>query len=371
MKKILFYIDHKNRGGAQRVMVELANYFQEKKKYKVVFVTQKRSNPTAYTLNPEVKEILLQDNEQVMFFSKQIDRIKRLANVCVAEKPDIIISFLIIANIIALITGKLKKIPVLISVRNDPQHDRSGSLLFQLLMKMTYPWAAGWVFQTEEAHKYYQNWIHGPVSLIMNPISKEVVQEIKKLTNQKSNTSASKLIVAVGRLDRQKRHDILIKAFSKVYQIDKDVKLVIYGEGSLRKSLEQLVDELQLNDCVFLPGIEKNIITKIKNGAVFVMCSDYEGIPNALIEAMAVGLPVVSTDCPCGGPAMLINSGINGILIPVGDEDKLFEAIIYILTNQRKAVAMGKAATAVRELCDIDNIALQWIKIIDKVIDVS
>lgn len=363
MKKILFYIDHRNRGGAQRVMVELANYFSAHYKYKIIFATQISSTEQAYKLNPDIKEVVLENKNVKNFVRKQMYRIRALSDLCGREKPDIVISFLIITNIIALIAGKRNRIPVLISVRNDPAHDHSGILHY--LMRYFYPGAAGWVFQTEGAKEYFKSWIKGESDTILNPVSMEVLKEIEhgRITGENQNN-----IVAVGRLDKQKRHDLLINAYYKAYGRNSDTKLVIYGEGEERANLEQRIRELGIEEKVVLAGITEHVVEKIRSAKMFVLSSDYEGMPNALLEAMAAGLPVISTDCPCGGPAMLIEDGKNGFLIPTGDGAMLCKKMTELSEEEETAYRMGREAVKIREKCDIDRISRQWEEIIQKCI---
>lgn len=366
MKKVLFYIDHRNRGGAQRVMVELANYFHNNKLYEVVFVAQNESKYNAYKLAGEVKEIVVGDSRKSNFIQKQMKRVKDLEKICQDEKPDIIISFLIITNIIALIVGKRVNIPVLISVRNDPTHDHS--LILHVLMRMLYPSASGWVFQTEHARSYFERWIHSVADVIINPIATDVNDEIVNgmITNENEGD-----IVSVGRLDKQKRHDLLINAYAKVCKENNGSRLVIYGEGPERSNLEEQIERLGLKDRVILRGVTENVIEKIRSAKLFVLSSDYEGMPNALIEAMAVGLPVISTDCPCGGPAMLIEDGVSGLLVPVGDETILSKKLQLVLEDNRLAKILGTNARQIREKCAVRNVAMRWKAIIEVCVETN
>lgn len=294
------------------------------------------------------------------FIGKECYRIGELKRICRTEKPDLIISFLIVTNIIALTVGKLVRIPVLISVRNDPTHDHSKFLHF--LMKLTYPMAGGWVFQTEDAKRYFEKWIKGKAEIIINPISFNVLEEIQngKVTGENAGN-----IVAVGRLDRQKRHDMLIRAYASVSDRVNGGKLIIYGEGPERESLQREIDDLGLNGKVILAGITENVVEKIRSSRLFVLASDYEGMPNALLEAMAVGLPVISTDCPCGGPAMVVEDGVNGLLVEVGNEKMLSESIVKLMQDDDLSHRLGKSAEAIRQKCSLDNVAMMWKKMID------
>ena len=143
-----------------------------------------------------------------------------------------------------------------------------------------------------------------------------------------------------------------------------DYNLVIYGEGSLRKELEAFVESKGLTNRVFLPGAKSGIQNYIKDASLFVLSSDYEGIPNALIEAMAIGLPCVSTDCSPGGARELILNEKDGFITPCGDAVALRMAMSKILTEKKVASQIGKRAQEVRKRTDRQMIADRWLKLI-------
>ena len=135
---------------------------------------------------------------------------------------------------------------------------------------------------------------------------------------------------------------------------------MIYGEGEQRSELEKLAESLGISGHVLLPGNVQDIADKLEKSTMFVLSSDFEGMPNALIEAMALGLPCVSTDCPCGGPKYLIEQGKNGILVPVGDVDALSHAIRGLLSDPEKREQIGKNASTVCERLAPEKIYGQW-----------
>ena len=177
-------------------------------------------------------------------------------------------------------------------------------------------------------------------------------------------TSEKKEIVTVGRLEPQKNQKILIDAFSKIANDFLDYDLTIYGEGSLRPELEQFVQSKGLQNRVILPGSKNRIQEHIKDAALFVLSSDYEGIPNALIEAMAIGLPCISTDCSPGGARELINDGENGIIVDCGNSDALAKAMVSLLEDRKKAQEMGINAKKICRRADKDLVCDRWLTLI-------
>jgi len=172
-------------------------------------------------------------------------------------------------------------------------------------------------------------------------------------------------IVASGRLDPQKNFSLLIEAFSMVLkEINISVTLKIYGEGPQRNTLQSQINELRLGDKIILEGSVSDLHDRINGAALFVLSSNYEGFPNVLLEAMAMGLPVISTDFQSGIARELIGSE-NGIIVPVGDVRALKSAIVKILNNKIYRLKMRKNNPYVREQYNIDTIIKKWLKIIE------
>ena len=169
-----------------------------------------------------------------------------------------------------------------------------------------------------------------------------------------------KIIVTTGRLNKHKNHSLLICAFKRIVAFFPDYRIIIYGEGPERLNDEILIRKLGLQEYVLLPGTTNNVPEKIYKASLYVLTSDFEGMPNSLMEAMALGLPCISTDCPCGGPRELIVSGKNGMLVPVGDEDALANAMKKLLNDERYAIELGKNAMKIREELSMDIICRKW-----------
>lgn len=173
-----------------------------------------------------------------------------------------------------------------------------------------------------------------------------------------------KRIVAVNRLSQQKNIFMLLRAMKRVLDVFPEYILEIYGKGEQQAELEKFSKELKISDNVKFMGQKANVQTYIVNASVFVSSSDYEGMSNSMLEAMAIGLPVVCTDCPIGGARTVIKNNINGILTPVGDDKKFADAIIDLLSNPKKADKLGKNASLLREKLSAEIIAKKWEKLL-------
>lgn len=358
MKKMMFYLSSLGRGGAERVVVNLSQYFK-KQNIDVVIVTEKRQQ-NEYEVPQGVNRVNLADKEpQNQSRLKRITgTITNLRRVFQEEKPDIIIAFMGKANLKAIIASTLLNIPVIVSVRADPREEYKG-FKNRMLAFTLFRFAKGVVFQTEMARDYFPKAIQRKSTILLNPINTNFIRESYQGTRQP-------VIVTAGRLDGNKNHKMLIHAFSMIADRFPEVTVSIYGEGEDRELLQKYIDELKLQDRVILEGQTGNILEKIYQASAFVLCSDTEGMPNALLEAMAAGVPVVSTDCPCGGPAMFIKDHENGLLVPVRNDEALAKALSEILENPQKANAMGKEATKIAQLLIPEKVYEIWNKYVNE-----
>ena len=323
--KILFCIGSMSKGGAERVISNLTNHLADKND---VYIVATKIKNIAYTLNKNIRIMTLENREDKKqnFIIKNFKRIKALNKYIEEIRPDIIISFLPEPSYRILLLKILKrKLKVIVSVRNDPKIEYK-TRLNKFVMKILYPLANGFVFQTQEAKEYFSKKIQNKSTIIPNPINKEFI--VTPYDGKRDKT-----IVTVGRLEEQKNHKLLIEAFSNIEKDYPEYKLLIYGSGSKEEELKQYVKGIGLIDKVEFKGNVNNVKEEIYKSGMFILSSNYEGMPNALIEAMALGLPVISTDCPCGGPRFLIENSKNGILVPVGKKQEMTEAIKYVLEN--------------------------------------
>lgn len=320
MKKIMFYINAIHDGGAERVMINLTKYFSEAG-YDTVLVTSFRDK-WEYTVPEHVKRLSLENTEiKQSRWRRNLSRIYKLRQLCKKEKPDILVSFMTEPNFRALLATIGLPTKNLVSVRNDPEVEYGGKI-GRLIGKYLLPLADGCVFQTEEAKKWFPQKLQSKSRIIYNSV-KEDFYHIQRKPNKGE-------IVTCGRLEKQKNHALLIQAFAKIAREFPYATLKIYGEGSLKEQLQQQINELHLQGRAFLMGATDHVEEALKSADLFVLSSDFEGMPNALMEAMAAGVPCISTDCPCGGPKELFGDYFKKQLIRMKNVGDLIESIEHI-----------------------------------------
>ena len=197
-----------------------------------------------------------------------------------------------------------------------------------------YPKADAVVFQTKRSTTYFEKIKLKNAVVIPNPVA---------VACERAEEKAGK-IVTMGRLAPQKNQKMLIEAFAEVHKSHPYAELHIFGEGDLREGLQAQITELGLNECVFLRGNLLDVHKQIADAAVFALPSDYEGLSNALLEAMLMGLPCVSTDC--AGSDEYIENGKNGLLVHTGQKDEMISALCRLLSDREEAQDFGNAARA-------------------------
>ena len=350
MKKIVFFTGSMGRGGAERVISILSNLYAEKG-WKVDIIMLLHNNSSGYLLDERVnvKSFFPEKSNMV---KKLFCNIKNVHSYIKREKPDVVVSFMAqntaISGLACLGTG----VRYIASERIDPACVKRN-FAYKKLIDILYAKADSVIFQTKRARDYFGAKIQKNGVIIGNPI---------KVACNASDNPAKK-IVAVGRLTYQKNHKMLINAFKELSKLHREYILEIYGEGEERRNLSEQITLLGLEDKVFLRGNQLDIHEKIKDAQMFVLSSDFEGLSNALLEAMMMGIPCVSTDC-AGSDEVIVNRE-NGILVPVGDEKKLTDAIIELAEDdslRKKIVANGKVST---EQFRVVNIIDKWVKVIE------
>lgn len=355
-KTLMFYINAIHDGGAERVMLQLCGRFAALG-YRCVLVTSFRDD-FEYPV-PEGVERLSIENEQSRAgkLRKNLSRIAALRKLCKEYRPAALISFMAEPNMRALIATMGLPIKNIVSVRNVPEKEYAGRVL-GFVGRHLLPRADGCVFQTEDAKSWFPEKLQRKSMIIMNQVSRIFFDEPPALEKRD--------IITAGRLAPQKNQSLLIRAYARLENCSD--RLIIYGMGELQQELEALIKELGLEGRVILAGQSSNIPRDIKSAKIFVLPSDFEGMPNALLEAMALGLCCVSTDCPCGGPRAVIDSGVNGVLFPVGDEQALTLALQELLDDGKKRSAMAAAAAESAKDFSPDKIFEKWRAYVERVI---
>ena len=318
-RKILFHINCLEHGGAERVVSNLANKFAAEGYDVTVAVEWIGTNE--YELDPRISHVnvgLLKSDESKGRVSQYLTRIRRL-RACIREvKPDIVIAFAHLAIYRALMAACGMKVPVLISIRTNPAGHYDGRM-DRYMIPLLFPGAAGCVFQTTGQKEWFSPYLKDNCRIILNPLS-------EKYVGVEPPKKRRKCVVHSGRIVDFKYQPMMVDAFMEVHEKHPDWSLELYGADSGDGTWEILTEKIKdygAGDFVRLCGDSDSLETVLNDGGLYVFSSEWEGLPNALMEAMALGLPIVSTDCPCGGPATLITDGVDGLLVPIKDKEAL------------------------------------------------
>ena len=347
--KVMLYISTISNGGAARVMSNLANDLSQKG-HDCILVTTFRKKEE-YQLNSMVKRVSLYEHKpQGLWLMTNIGIIKKLRDNLKKEKPDILLSFLAEPNFRASIATIGMDVKTIVSVRNDPEREYHG-VFRTLLANLLFRRVNGIVFQTKDARNWFPMNIRKKGTVIYNSV-KDIFYEVD-LPSEKDG------IVATGRLAKQKNHILLIEAYSIIYKEISD-DLYIYGAGD-SSSLKKFAEKKGVGDRVHFLGQTMDVINAIKGAKLYVMSSDYEGMPNALMEAMAMGLPCISTDCPCGGPKSLFLNRMYKYLVPVGDSKALASKMLELITNDESRNRHALDCKSAAQLFRPEIINKQWV----------
>jgi glycosyltransferase involved in cell wall biosynthesis len=255
------------------------------------------------------------------------------------------------ANVYNILACRGLKTKSVVCERSDPFKPHYYKLKF---WKPLFRWADGAVFQLEKAAGYYSN-IKGNIAVIPNPVT------IFGMDVAVSPVQRKKTVVSLGRIDLfQKRQDILVRAFDIFRRNHPDYQLIIYGAGPDEKRLHSLITELNMDGKVVMAGNTLTAQATIRDAGMFVLSSDFEGIPNSLIEAMVIGLPCIATDCSPGGARLLIRHHKNGLLSPKGDIERLAANMAWIAEHHEEAEKMGDEAKHIKDVFSEEKISKMW-----------
>lgn len=348
MKKIAIISHGASGGGAERVSTILANYLA--KKYEVYFYAI-HSPGREYYIDEKIKYEYCEVSGKYGF-ERMIKRSFKLKKFVEKNKIDILINFIYLEGASLLLNNKLKKIYTL---RNDPNSFCNKGLP-KILRDLIYRNADTIVFQTPDAKAYFGDKIQSHGVIIPNPLKENLPVWNSECHNKE--------ILAVGRLSPQKNFAMLIKAFAEFSKVYPEYKLTICGEGQLKDDLVKLATDLGVVDNISFPGFISNVHERMTKAEIYVSSSDYEGISNSMLEALAIGIPTICTDCPVGGARMFIKTNQNGTLVPVGDDKALSNALIELADNLEKQKKYFIESRKIKEELDVNKICHEWEKLI-------
>lgn len=348
MKRVLMILNDLKNGGVERVLSVLANHMSENDFD--VYVVAIASDQVSYHISSNVhyEYVPIIRVYQRNGLLKELSVMKQIGKVIKRIDPDWVIGFddsIIIRSVPAAWFLRKK---ILVSERIDPS---IYGLPMRILRQIAYDMADRVVFQTPDAQKYFPKRTQKKSVVIPNPIEDNLPYREEK---------TNKDIVMACRLRKQKNVALAIDAFERFYQSHKDYRLVVYGEGELLPELQEQAAKLGISQAAVFPGHTKSIHQIMQSCAMYLSTSDYEGISNSMLEALAIGVPTVCTDCPVGGARMFIDNGVNGILVPVGDKDMIAEAMAKIVDNRSYAQELSHNSISIRELLNPKKICPQW-----------
>jgi glycosyltransferase involved in cell wall biosynthesis len=365
--RVSLLLDDLLGGGAARVASYLSRAWAEDGWQVTVFTTDDGSVAAFFPLHPGVRHLplgLRGDSRSVFqALSRNARRLVALRRAIRESRPDVLISFLDTNNVLCLLaTRGLDRVPTLISERTDPG-GRSIGWLWERLRRWTYPWADGLVTQSAHALAYFGPEVRAKGRVIPNP-----VLPIPGAGPQAHPGGARprRLAMTLGRLDRVKGHDLLIEAFARLASAFPDWDLAIYGEGAEREALAGCVRAHRLETRIFLKGATAHPGLRLREADLFVLPSRTEGFPNALAEAMACGLPVISFDC-ASGPGELIRDGVDGRLVPAADVPALAEAMAQLMRAPLERARLAARAPEVLERFSLERILGLWAEAIQQI----
>ena len=356
--RLCFMIHALTAGGAERVLSELANHYARKGTHDVHLITfQPEGAPSFYPLEPSItlhQPGLNQTGPGGLSKVKRIlKRLYAMRKILKTLRPHKIISFVDEMNIATLLAGLGLKIPVVISERIDPRY-HNINFISKILRRFLYPFSHKLVEQGEYISSFFP-YLKKRISVIPNSVLMQ--------SSKKQFTGKLRKIITVGRLAFQKDHETLLKAYAKTREQFPDCSLDFYGEGPEKDILEALVKDLKIRDSVIFQGTAKDIQKKLLKADLFVFSSRFEGFPNALAEAMAVGLPVIASNCD--GNLELVEHEKNALVFPVGDVDKLAEHLSLLMSHSKKRVQLGNAARNSIKRFAPEKIYEMWDEIIE------
>ena len=348
MKNIVFVMNNIGDGGAERVGVTVAKYLAAHDNN--VYIAKMFSTYNDYSVEG-IKEIITLPNAKNKYI-KHLKRLFSFSSFCGRKKIDTVIVMGVGDMMIHYFRKTHPSVNLILSERNDPFSQYSVDKVLGKRVNTFLGEANHVVFQTEDAQAYFSQEVQAKGVIIPNPIKRDLPEPF--------TGKRRKEIVNFCRLNKQKNLPLLFKAFEKLHIQFPEYTLRIYGRGELREELERYIKKNKQDTYIFIEDFAKDIHERIRDAAMYVSSSDFEGISNSMLEAMAIGLPVICTDCPAGGARMMIKNGENGLLVPVRDAEALYQAMKYLIEHPDKAELISQESVHIKERLSEEKICQRW-----------
>lgn len=344
--KIVFVLPDMQGGGSERVVAMLAGEYAKRGYPTAILLFA--GNRIAYPLDERV-EVCIAGRASGGNPFIQLGRLIRMRRFYRRNKGCHIFSFCVRGSIFTVIAAAGIPHRFFVSERNDPTR-----IPEQRLRDWSYRRAEKLILQTEDMKKCFASDLQEKSVVIPNPVAGGMPAPYEG--------ERRKRIVSVGRMQPQKNHKLLLDAFAVFHKVYEDYELHIFGVGELEEALRKQAEDLQIADKVVFRGFSNDVQNEIRDCAMFVLSSDYEGISNSMIEALAIGVPVISTDCPVGGSRTYIEQEISGLLTPVGDRDALAEAMLRIAEDPELAHKLSVNGAKISEKYSLEKIADRFLE---------
>lgn len=361
--RIAFILSGLSAGGAERVVALVAAHWVREGHEVTVIAFDAPGDPVYHPLDKAIRvfRLALPSESGASFHNaawRTAKRIRALRALLRRERYDAVISFLFKINVITVLAASRLGIPIAIAERNHPTM-QAGHPLWRCLRRWTYPCARLLILQTEASRSALPERLRPMGVVVHNPISR---------FERSPEPEGQKILAAVGRLDRQKGFDLLLKAFARIADRHPDWRLVIWGGGPDRAALEALRDRLGLAGRADLPGLSDGAADWIAQASAFVLSSRFEGFGNAMAEAMAAGLPVIAFDCEFG-VGLMLERDVSGMVVPAEDIAALADGMDRLLKDRGLRERLGEAARVRAMRFSEENILHQWDAILPRLIE--
>ena len=361
VKRVVLVISSLSPGGTERALSLMANYLAITGWAVTILTFDDGTQPPFFDLDVAIQYRPLgirRDSSNIVgALWNNLRRIAILRTAVHQSRPEVVVSFGDKTNVVTVLATRGLGFKVIVSERTDPHAHRIG-WLWDGLRWWTYARADRIVVQSQAALSYFLPKFHKSATVIPNPVAMPPALYCERGTGFSPSS-----IIAVGRFSREKRFDLLLRAFARLTTLHPEWTLTIVGEGPLRSELEYLRDSLNLAGRVSMPGHVKNVYAYLAHAALFVMTSEFEGFPNALCEAMACGLPVVCVDCP-GGIRDIIKSGDNGVLVQRDNLEAFAESMHWLMSNATERQRLGLCAMEVSSVFSVEKVMRMWEEVV-------